>query len=677
MGAYNIDFSMSDYQDVLPDISEYLKHDQILGGRELEKGNIENCFWRKHIPTDDELKSDNFRETEVRRALRTGVWVANKSEVLWIPPNYYHALQYGMPGGNEMEFRLKRLKHVYFKIKARNNKYCLGTLTIKNRQDGDTTMLISDTHWEMMDGNMQVGGIGIQSMSRELVIDTCWNVNKILWQFYPSWYKDILYPDFKSEGKMEQKMVFSRNADIERGVSARNIVFKYFPCKHNAMDGMSNLIRCDLDEVCKWVECQIEDAIINYSNILMPGRERRGVLDMISSPADVPTKSNEQIAEIWDKSDPLTNDANGVPTSRIMRHYNNPLDGIMGYYDKYGDAEPDEIYKWIMSGRKTVSNDKLMGKIRAFPLNKSEMFGSFDGGKIWRNIKGIEDRKVYLIGKRFKDEHKKEPILVRGNLEWDQGRLDTDVFFRMSDKNQFDEEEARFAFSYIPKDKKELQYGIVDNYQGEVGVRPLPPLASLVEAIIGVDGYQERHKTERGSKGAMVNHKFRDFSSSGIVDCPTMIYLARPQHDATFHEDCIKAAVYNRSLVQPESISSKVIDYFEDRGYLDWMLNPRGKSKGEYRRGDAPTGGKNAYLGEIIGLIDAITNLPMEGEKYKLLLNWFYDLLDDVSRFDRKRTQKNDLTMAWGASLLGVVKVLLHQDRRKKDNLLEDILGLM
>lgn len=30
MGSYKIDFDLADYEDILPDINEYLKHDEIL-----------------------------------------------------------------------------------------------------------------------------------------------------------------------------------------------------------------------------------------------------------------------------------------------------------------------------------------------------------------------------------------------------------------------------------------------------------------------------------------------------------------------------------------------------------------------------------------------------------------------------------------------------------------------
>lgn len=659
MKPFKIDFDISDYSDVLPDIKEYLKHDEIINFRDFEKGNIENCFWKRYVPTWDEIQSESFRQREAMRILITGVWIANKTEILWIPPSYYFALQYGQIPSGDMEFRLKRLKHVYEKIRARNNPYYMGTLTMKNRGDGETTMAISDAMWEMMDGNMKMGSIGLQSKTREDVTGVCWGAVQKFWQSYSNWIKADFYPDFSSGNNIAEKMQFMRNADEANGVYARNIIIKYYPCVYNAMDGSHDMARCILDEICKWVQSEFMDSFINYSKFIMPGFKRNGLFDMFSSPADVPTKSNEQVCHLWQQSNPKELDSNGVTNSKIHRIYSNPLDGILGSYDKFGDADPERIYDKIMSNRKSLSKDKLMAEIRAYPLNESEMFESQDSSDTWRNAKGINERKIYLSGVRFKDNKTKEPKVVFGNLEWKDGVPDTDVVFYPSDKECFDEHIGRFCFSYFPINKQELKYGMVSNFMGQVGRRPLPPRIELVESILGIDPYQSRYKTSKSnSNGAMVNHKFRDFFQTGIVKCPTLIYSIRPSHDAIFHEDCIKAAVFTRSLVQPESITSKVIDYFDDRGYLKWMLPKRGHSSSSMQRGDAPTGGRNAYLSEIIGFIDAMTNVPLEDEKYLLELNWFYELLEDVLKFDRNNTQKSDLTMAWGASLLGCVKVM-------------------
>lgn len=655
-------FDIGDYRDILPSYEEYKKKDFCLNMDEYQKGNIDNCVWKKYKPSIDEINSPYFREQEARRILKTGVYICISEEICWIPPSYYTALQYGKVGEVDLEFRLKRLKHVYFKIRARNNPNCKGSLTLKNRADGETTMAISDSMWEMMDGNMNVGQIGLQSKTRNDVINPCWSTAQILWQSYPKWLKDDLYSDFVSGDNIAEKFQFMRNGDEEKNIAARNVRMQYYPCVYNAMDGKHNMKKCILDEVCKWVEAEFYDTYTNYSKFIMPGFERRGLLDMFSSPSDVPTKSNEQVYNLWKDSNPYEITSNGTTKSRVHRYYSNPLDGIQGAYDRFGDADPNRIYDWIMNERKNVSKDKLMGEIRGFPLNENEMFGSFDSSTMWDNQKGIEERKIYLLGTRFKDDKTKEPKVVYGNLEWRDGVVDTDVDFRQSDKEEFDVDVARFCISYMPKNKEVLKRSNVIVRGESIGERPKPP--TIIQSCLGIDPYGKRYPGKVFSKGSMVNHIFMDLYETGINKCPNLLYINRPSHQEIFFEDAIKAAVFCRSMMQPESINDKIIDYCEDRGYIDWMLSKIGQPKNSLMKGDAPTGGKNAYLDEIISLINAATNTPLlSTDKYLLELIWFYELLDDVSKFNRADTHLNDASMAWGASLLGSVKLLYKKVR--------------
>lgn len=681
--SFKVKFDMRDYKDIAP--THLLKErgtDCIINYKDYKAGNIDLCTWKKQ-PTP-KIITNEYKEQEVTRILREGVWICIKDEILWLSPSYYTALAYGKVGEVDLEFRIKRLKNVYEKLRVRNNPMSFASLVLKNRADGETTMAMSDAMWEMMDGNTKVANIGCQSKTRADAINPCWSTAQVLWQSYPQWLKDELYSDFVSGENIAEKFQFMRSADEERGISARNVRMQYYPCVYNAMDGKHNMKKCILDEVCKWVEAEFYDTFINYSAFIMPGFERRGIMDIFSSPSDVPTKSNEQVFSLWKDSDPsgitydfATKMYSGTTKSRVHRIHSNPLEGIQGAYDKWGDADAQVIYDWIMTNRKNAPKDKLQGLIRSFPLNESEMFDSPDASSLWDNKKGIESRKIYLMGTRFKDPVTKEPVKVFGNLEWRDGVIDTEVDFRQADKEEFDVDVARFAFSYMPQNKEPLKYASVLVRGSSVGNRPRPLL--YVENVVGIDPFDKRYPGKNPSNGAMVNHKFRDIFETGIVKCPTMIYCNRPSHNEIFYEDCIKAVVFNRAMGQPESINSKVIDYFEDRGYMDWLLSKIGHPKNSLLKGDAPTGGKNAFLDEIIGLINAITNTPLTtDDPYLLERNFFYELLDDISKFNKADTHANDLAMSFGQALLGASKLLFKTVRKPSalnNSVLEYLLG--
>ncbi len=652
--CFKVKFNILDYADIYPepptDVREYINWNK----------PVEECIWTKNIP---EVITQRYREQEVKRVLRTGVWVFIKEMPVWIPPNYYFALQYGKAGSADMEFRLKRLKHVYFKIRARLNKGCKGTLTVKNRGDGETTMAIHDGFWECLDGNMETGQIGIQSKTRSDAKNPCWGYVQTLWQSLPIWFKNDLSGDFDSKENIAEKMQWQRNANELTNTKARNILFTFYP-SGTSMDGKHDMKKCILDEICKWEEkSTFYDVFTNYSKFIMPGFQRRGMFDMFSSPADTQCKSNLEVYELWKDSNPEELVNNGTTKSRIHRWYSNPLEGIAGAYDKYGDAGPKEIFDFIMAERAKMPKDKLFAEIRGYPLNEEEMFGTAEGAFLWYNKKGIVIRNSFLVGCRVKNTKTNEPINIYGVHEWEGGNIDTEVVFRMSDATEFNLDDARVCYSYLPlaEEREPLKYRNTED-----GQKPVPP--RIVLNCIGVDPYDHRHTVGSAiSNGAMVNQKFLDFYETGIVNCPTMIYSCRPQHPDVFYEDVLKAAVFNRAMVQVESKNKNIINHFEDRGYMDWMLAKRGEPQKSALKGDAPSGGgKNTFLNEIITMLNAITNTPLnEGDKYLLELNWFGKLLQDLLDFDKDNTHKSDLTMAWGQALMGVSKLLRKKIRDK------------
>lgn len=654
--SFKVNFNIKDYDDVTPskqEINEYTQKDFIINEDQYQKGNIDNCVWKKYKPTYPEMMSSSYQQQEIRR-VKKGAWIAIKEDLIYLPPNYYYALQYGKTGGEDLQFRLKRLKHVYFKLRARNNPQCKGTFTAKNRQDGETTMAISDAFWETFD--MEEGQIGIMSKTRNDALNPCWKTMQSLYMGMPRWMFEFFFGDCETNGKnIAETIKFLRFSDDAKGVSAKNILLTYYPSVYNAMDGKNNMKRAIADECLKWLECNFGDFFNNASKFIMPGFERRGLFDMFSSPPEKMSQSYKDGYELWLRSD-ASNLAEGQTTeSRIHRYYSNPLDGIQGAYDKFGDADPERIYDWIIAERKRQPKDKLLEEVRGFPLNEQELWGSLEGGDFWDNGKGIEERKIYIIGRRFKDEISKEPTTVYGNLEWKDGIKDSEPVFRQSDKIEFDVGEARFSFSYMPQNREPLKRdssGIV-----------LPP--NYVEDCLGIDSVDKRYPGKRASDVGMVNWKFRDVLETGIVKCPTFIYSNRPIPVEIAYEDAIKAAVFNRSMMQVESANLNIVNYGEDRGYIKWFLSKAGQPKNSLMKGDMPSG-KSAFIDEIVGLINAVTNIPLTPEDvYHLLKWWHYELLDDVSKFNKKDTHANHLSMALGQAIIGSVKILFEKKREK------------
>jgi hypothetical protein len=653
---FKVGFDIHDYQDILPSVHEYRANgDEVMN---LQEQDLDKCVWRIEEP---KVITKEYIEQEVRRIIQTGYWVVIKGMPLWLPPNYYFFLKYFNLGGRKPEFRLNRLIAVYKQVRVRKNPRALGTITVKARQIGETSFEMSNVLWEAI--SMDYGMLGIQSMSLRTVKISCWRTLLSGWYGIPQWLKSYLYPDFKSKDQMASTMRFWREADPEltdkdgNPDMGKDVLITYGAGSHNAFDSATLMRGAKLDEWLKWVEASPYATFLNYEKFMAVGATRNGLFSIFSSPADFETRYLEETYDFWVGSDPEKLTSEGTTSTRIFRIMTSPLTGIQGYYDKWGDADANEIYDVIMAKRKTVPKEYRMGEIRANPLNDEEIFGSFEGGHVWSNSKGIINRKMYIINTRYKDEISKEPTRLYGNLEWSNGEIDSEVDFRMADRDNFDVIEARWSIPNIPVNKERL-------LKNQNGIW-LPP--KIPQSCLGIDPIDKRYVASNSkgfSNAAMVNWVFADIFQDGKSKYPSLIYSCRPSHAEIFFEDAIKAAIFTRSMVQVESINSKIIDYFEDRGYMDWLLSKRGQSRDSKQKGDAPSG-KGMYLTEIMLLIDSVTNTPLnDGDRYLLDEFWLWELLEDLSKFNPKDTHANDLSMAFGASLLGTVKMLASKTKR-------------
>lgn len=643
-------FDISDYKDILPSYDEYRKNDFCLNMEEYGKGNIDNCVWKKYKPQPGETSSPEFKEREARRILKTGVYACISEEIVWIPPPLYFSLNYTKVSGIDPEFRLKRLMNCYFRIRARKNPHVKASMIIKNRQDGETTYSMAEAFWETFD--MEDGQITINSKTRNDAINPCWKTMQSIYMGLPGWLFEMFFGDCMTNGKsIAETIKFLRFADEEKGISAKNVLMAFYPAVFNALDGKNSVRRAIGDEFLKWLECNFGDWFNNASKFIMPGFQRSGMFDLFSSPPEKDSQSFRDGYELWQNSNPNERDETGTTKSRVERWHSNPLHGIQGAYDKFGDADPQKIYDWIMSERKRQPKSKLLEEIRGFPLTEEEIWGSMEGGAFWDNQKGIQERQIYLLGTRFKDEKTQEPTVIRGKFEWKSGIVDNPegVDFRQADKDEFDVIEADWALSALPKNLQPLK---------NIFHRP-----DYVETVIGADPFAKRHPGKNPSNGAAVAYKFADIFETGINKMPVGLYLNRPYHEDIYFESVLKACIYFQAPLQFENNHDRIGGYFTDRGYKDWVLPTIGEKRGSDRLGDAVTA-RGKFIDEMIIMLNSYTNIPVNPDDPCLLDRvWFKELIDDLLAFNLKDTHLNDAVMAFGQSLQGASKLLLKKRR--------------
>lgn len=645
--AFQVDLELDKYRHLFP---EQPSNDEIIN----INADIEDAVWARQIP---DFITGGFLELEKKR-LRQGAFIYIKDELLWLPPNYYHFLENGIAGTGKPEFRLKELKNNYYKLMVRANPHATGTFDIKNRQDGRTTRVMSDSLYEMQDGVNYHGQINIQSKTNADSERPCWSTAKGQWLNYPKWLKDMLYSDFASGNNIETQLRFTReeretkNMRGERIVlPSRNLFMSYYPAVFNAQDGSSNVLKCVVDEFCKWITCSPAKFLTNSEQFMQVGATRKGLYEIFSSPADFNHKYLDDVYGIWQDANPDILDQYGTTKNGLFRYHSNPLDGIEGYYDKYGDADPTQIYDRIIYKRSKKKKDEELGEIRANPLNENEMFGSFDSNLYWDNIAGIKERKLFVVNTIYKDEETLEPKYQWGNLEMTTGFAGIGINFRPNESNIFDIKTGRFCFSELPDSINDL--------------RDITEPPAFIESCIGVDPYhlgKNGKLTTRRSQAGVVGWKFRKLGVENFVPRPTFIYNCRPPHIHTFFWDMIMAAVFTKSMVQYERTSDEMERFFDDNGYGEWILNSSTskRSKQYETRTEIGRGKKGgAFMGDVKSIVNIITNVPINPDSPDILKQfWFEQILEQLIDFNEDDTSKFDLVMGLFQAVYGALKIL-------------------
>lgn len=655
--SFQVDLEIAKYQHLFP---AKPSDDEIVN----INADMHDAVWTRQVP---DFITGSFLEMEKKR-LRQGAWIIIKDQLLWLPPNYYHFLENGIAGTGKPEFRLKELKNNYYKLLVRANPHATGTFDIKNRQDGRTTRVMSDSLFEMQDGVNYHGQINIQSKTNADSERPCWSTAKGQWLNYPKWLKDMLYSDFASGNNIETQLRFTREERETKNMRgekivlpSRNLFMSYYPAVFNAQDGSSNVLKCVADEFCKWITCSPAKFLTNSEQFMQVGGSRKGLYEIFSSPADFNHKYLDDVFGIWEDSNPDNLDQYGTTKSGLFRYHSHPLDGIEGYYDKYGDADPTKIYERIMYKRSKKKPDELLGEVRANPLTKDEMFGSYDTNLYWDNIEGIKERKLYILSTIYKDEETLEPKYQWGNLEMTNG-FDggIEVNFRPNEENEFNIKTGRFCFSEIPETP-----ALID---------PTEPPA-FIEGCIGVDPYHlgtnGKLKTRRSMAG-VVGWQFRKLGVDNFVPRPIFYYNTRPPHIHTFFWDMVMAAILTRFMVQYEKTSDEMERFFDDNGYGEWILNSSSskRSKLYETRTEIGRGKKGgAFMVDVKGLVNIITNKPVKPDAPDILKQfWFDKLLQQLEDFDEEETSKYDLVMGLFQAVYGAVKLLnVKQNKNNPD----------
>lgn len=602
-------------------------------------------------------EKDKHIERESIRVFETGVDFMNNGEIVHLPPEAYFFWAYWKMETGFAGFRKCQLLEYYFERFCENDPWSIGGVGYKKRRDGRTHRRMCKTYWKAIQS--ENSWLGIQSKTGTDAKDVCFKKLKLGWRNLPKYFK----PPISGTSDPKTRLEFTRPAtrltknnvhtalDMDEDDDSLNTTIDFRDTTDDAYDGQQ-LLEVTLDEFAKWDKASSLNAAYTYIKSCTLDGRKVGHIWAVSSPAEKNNKAHKQAIEWWEACDyEKVKDKEGWKFHRI---FTSAIDSYAEAIDKYGDCDQEKAYKAIIDERNNAPESKKLAVIRQNPITIDEVLGSTDD-YVWSNTKNMRDRKVYLMGSRFKDVKQTSPKYIFGNYEWIDGMQDTQVVFKAAPKQEVFTDKGRFAISAQPLAERINIYGHKKSISR--GSFFLPPKNS--EFILGIDPYDYRRTdSPNPSNAGAVMGKCFDFFGIGDKGDITGCYNWRPATPEMFYEDMIKWAVYNGAFMNIEARNKNIIDYIEDRGYFDFLLPKNIRDAGKEDIKGNPT--TTNLIQEMCSLMDTFY-----GEDANLMRLYLDMLLEDSLLFDPGDTKKSNLTMAFGQMFLGFQKrYLLFKTKR-------------
>lgn len=604
-----------------------------------------------------------------------GLWFWNNGTAIYMPPKagifysvwsgefdelqFYGSDKFSEP--NHPQFRWEQLKSYYFSHLAEQDLNCIGTFDFKQRRDGKTLMKTCDMVYDAIQA--EKSWFGIISKTYEDARDICWYKLMTGFKGLPKFFK----PTQSGSSDPKTKLIFDKPA---RRLTLKNIVddddeeylgttLTYRSTKTNSFDG-AKLKRLLLDEFCKFPsDVSPAQCLSTHLRCVKQGRLRKGMIDIITSPVEYKCRAFDETVQLWHNSDYEKRDELNTTKSGLWRWFSSSEKCLEGFIDIYGNCDENAAREYILNERKKCSTpQELRSLTLQQPLYIEEIIDAANLETIFLSSEEMKQRRIYIMSHEFKDEEKKDKKHVYLNLEWENGIQDSQVVEVFSKNQQSHSYSGRWCFAFAP-DKLEVNRFQKITSGGMIIKKPFKD----TPFVAGLDPINKRlvQNLAKASIPASYVYKYADFFATGKKDFFFSQYYFRP-NTKEFFEDMIKQCVYFGSYLQFEAQNANVADWFEDRGYWDFLLNEDLKKRNE-RKGNAAT---PRLTQEMISLLDAYFTPPLyEGETNHLNNFWFDDLLEDALPFDPEDTEKFHLTMAAGQTLLGVQKLRYRLKRRE------------
>lgn len=643
--------------------------------------NKEDQYWKRQlVPTglsQDTAESYTEYIIEEFRRRREGIWFMNNGKAEYLTGTHYFALQWVKmeDSGGYMNFRYAQRDMFYFTQACIVDKRCLGELFVKSRRTGYTYQIIC----QLLNDATSVSNarIGITSKSND---DAEKAFSKFIYGFLnlPFFFKPIVKGVEDSKKKLEFAKPSDRSKASKKNSDTNtddylNTLVDYLPTKNDSYDGQK-MFRYLGDEASKWTKpSNFEKHWGQVSPTFDTGGNIVGKA-FIGSTVAAMRDGGEEYHELYKSS--LIRKRNKVtertpsglyayflPAHKNMEEFTDKY-GVChevvekgnGFYNVHNEWKKIGSVQFLEAKRiskKKESDIAYNEELRAFPMTIDEAFRD----ELMQSTLNIE-KILYQI--KINEEHEIENTLVRGNFQWKNGVLDTEVEWYPSEK-------GRFLISWIPpaemRNKWEWRtlYGNESRFplNDDVGAFGCDTydISTTVEGVRKDGSYDE--DTSRASKGAL--HGLTGFSLSEIPNNTFFLeYVARPKTAEMFFEDVLMACVFYGMPILAENNKPRLLYHFKNRGYRGFSITRFDKienrlSPTEKELGGMPNSSEDVRQMHGSALESYIEKYIGEDKDGEISRNMPFNFtLKDWMKFDISNRTKYDASISSGLAIMAV-----------------------
>lgn len=586
---------------------------------------------------------EDFRLQEYDRVFK-GVWIYVKGNPIYITGIYYFYLNWWKMDTGYPEFRVTDMHLFYFIQVAIEDPRCFGVIYITKRGSGKSFIAGCLAYYHTI--TYKQVHCGIQSK-------TDGDAEELFLKKVAEPYKDL--PDFlipvnkhgtnptnelnfspqsrrgKSSGshRKEQKTALRSTLDYK---SSKEIAYDGTSLKfivHDEM-GKTDPAQCDVVERLRVVrECVYRDS------------RKRGII-FCTTTVEKMESGGEQCKKIWYDSNLGTRSSNGRTKSWLYPFFISAIEG--SFFDEYGYPLPEKAKRIHDGERANMEDDPedLVSYIQKNPYTIEEAFMTQGSNCVYHAAI------LQKAQKRLSSAVSASQYVIKGDFYWMDGEKDTKVEFVRNDDN------GKWEISYldIPDNESNML-----TPRGEVDVNGQNVMQWSVKKsgkrAIGYDPYAAKktvYKDKQSNAGITVIQGY-DFHTPDEY-CNTIIadYAGREHDPKITHEQVIMAAVFFGAEVLVENNKLGGIEYIEDRGYSDILMERPSAS-----------GTKDSYAG-IVGIPSGTNTINYYVEETKTFVKDFGEKLNhlrvvrDWLDFDPQNTTKFDSGVSASLAVVAIKK---------------------